>query len=105
MIGLFGKQWWKLPFQNGPYTYVRSPLPSPGAENSTFLSLGLPEQSPIAGALPNHRSFLVSQPAGITGQFIGLQGYGGIPNASGWQNYPLVNTTPEMPLQAMQFPG
>ncbi len=105
-MSIFGnRQWWKLPFRNGPYTYVRSPLPSPGAENDTFLSLGLPEISPIAGAMPNHRSFAVAQPAGIAGQFIGLQGYGGIPNAQQWAAYQLVNTTPELPLQALQFPG
>jgi len=96
--------WWRKVFINGPYNYVRSPVPQPGAENVTFISLGLPEVSPIAGAMPNLRTFQFQGPLDYADLMVGLQGYGGIPNQRDWGVIPLSNTVPEMPIQNV-YPG
>jgi len=82
------KEW----FRQGPYDLTRRPVPEAGSENLIFLTWALPEQSPIASAIPNHRQFMFQEPINISDHLVGLIGPGGYEVTYPYQSTPLTQT-------------
>ena len=62
----------------GGNKYARKPLPGPGAENLAFLTLALPEFTPIGPGNANRFQLLNLQPVTYIPHLIGVQGIGGL---------------------------
>lgn len=68
-----------------PWAYARRPLPGPGAENLAYLTLQLPQLTPIGAGVANRRQFQFQTPATYVPHLTGIQGLGGI-EAGQWYN-------------------
>jgi hypothetical protein len=79
-------------FMQGPWALTRRPIPQPGSENLIFLTWALPHVSAINGAIPNHRTFMTSEPLVVADHLVGLTGPGGYQVTYPYYAAPLIPT-------------
>lgn len=80
--------------QQGPWLLTRRPIPQPGSENIIFVTWALPKESPIDGAIPNHRTFQFQEPLVVPNHLIGLTSQGGYTVPYPYYSAPLTEVQP-----------